>query len=52
MKTDERTAEEPISLEALECIGLCDIRQAATIDDEPVIGLSRVLRAVDELLES
>lgn len=50
ISVDERTADNSISLEALECIGLCDIGQAATVDDEPVIGLDSVLRKVDELL--
>ena len=49
---DERTPDDSISLEALECIGLCDIRQAATVDDEPIIGLDSVLQRVDELLAS
>lgn len=50
--TNERTADGSISLEALDCIGLCDIRQATTVDDMPVIGLESALRAVDELLEA
>ena len=52
ISVDERTADNSISLEALECIGLCDMRQAATVDDEPLIGLDSVLRKVDELLAS
>ena len=50
IKLDERTPDGAISLESLECIGLCDIRQSVTIDDEPVIGRDKVLRAVDDLL--
>ena len=50
IRVDERTADGSISLEALECVGLCDIPQAANIDDEPVMGREAVLRAVDELL--
>ncbi len=49
---DERTADNAISLEALECIGLCDIPQAVTVDELPVIGLESVLKAVDDLLET
>ena len=47
---DERTADGAISLESLECVGLCGLRQAVTIDDEPVVGRDAVLRAVDDLL--
>ena len=36
IKLDERTPDGAISLESLECIGLCDIRPSVTIDDEPV----------------
>lgn len=50
IRLDERTADGSISLESLECIGLCDIRPAVTIDDEPVIGRDKVLHAVDDLL--
>jgi NADH:ubiquinone oxidoreductase subunit E len=50
IRLDERTADGAISLEGLECIGLCDIRPAVTIDDEPVIGRDKVLDAVDDLL--
>ena len=50
IRVDERTADGSISLEALECVGLCDIPQAANIDDEPVMGREAVLRAVDDLL--
>jgi formate dehydrogenase subunit gamma len=50
--TNERTADGSISLEGLDCIGLCDIRQATTVDDMPVIGLESALRALDELLEA
>jgi len=47
---NERTPDGAISLEALECIGLCDIRQSVAIDDAPVIGRDKILRAVDDLL--
>lgn len=47
---DRRVYDGSISLEALECIGLCDIPQAVTIDDEPIIGRDAVLRAADALL--
>jgi NADH:ubiquinone oxidoreductase subunit E len=50
IKVDERTPDGRISLEALECVGLCDIPQSANIDDEPVMGLESVLRFVDGLL--
>ena len=46
---DERSADGTISLEGLECIGLCDIAGAVLIDDEPVVGRDAVLRAVDDL---
>ena len=42
---DERMASGAISLESLECVGLCGIRYAVTIDDEPVVGWDKVLRA-------
>lgn len=51
VKVDERVYDGSISLEALECVGLCDIRQAALIDDAPFMGLPSVMRAVDALLE-
>jgi NADH:ubiquinone oxidoreductase subunit E len=47
---DERMASGAISLESLECVGLCGMRDAVTIDDEPVVGWDKVLRAVDDLL--
>lgn len=47
---DERTEDGSISLEGLDCVGLCGIRQSLIIDDEPVIGRAAVLRAVDDLL--
>jgi NADH:ubiquinone oxidoreductase subunit E len=47
---DERMASGAISLESLECIGLCGMADAVSIDDEPVVGWDTVLRAVDELL--
>lgn len=47
---DGRSPDGDISLEGLECIGLCDIAQSVTVDDEPVIGRDAVLRAVDELI--
>lgn len=47
---DERMASGAISLESLACIGLCGLRDAVTIDDEPVMGWDKVLRAVDDLL--
>jgi NADH:ubiquinone oxidoreductase subunit E len=50
IKFDERTADGAISLESLECIGLCGMSQAVTIDDEPVLGRDAVLRALDDLL--
>ncbi len=50
IRLDERTADGAISLESLECVGLCGISQAVTIDDEPVVGRDAVLRAVDDLL--
>ncbi len=46
---EERTADG-IALEGLDCIGLCGIKEAVLIDDEPVIGQYAVLLAVDELL--
>ena len=50
IRLDERTADGAISLESLECVGLCGIKQAVTIDDEPFMGRDRVLQAVDDLL--
>ena len=50
IRLDERTADGAISLESLECVGLCGISQAVTIDDEPVVGRDAVLRALDDLL--
>jgi NADH:ubiquinone oxidoreductase subunit E len=46
---DDRTADG-IALEGLDCIGLCGIKQAVLVDDEPVIGRAAVLRAAEELL--
>lgn len=46
---DERTADG-IALEGLDCIGLCDIKEAVLIDDEPVSGNYFVISAVDDLL--
>ena len=46
---DERTVDG-IALEGLDCIGLCGIKQAVLVDDEPVIGRAAVLRAAEELL--
>ncbi len=46
---DERTADG-IALEGLDCIGLCGIKQAVLVDDDPVIGRAAVLRAAEELL--
>jgi NADH:ubiquinone oxidoreductase subunit E len=46
---DERTEDGTIGLEGLDCVGLCGIRHSLLIDDEPVIGLAAVLRAVDDL---
>lgn len=51
VKVDEQIFDGSTRLEALECIGLCDLRQSALIDDEPFIGLSAVMRAIDELLD-
>ena len=50
ISVDERTADG-IALEGLDCIGLCDIKQAVLIDDEPVIGRDAVLAAVDRLVQ-
>lgn len=47
---DARTPDGSISLEALECVDLCDFKEAVTIDDQPVVGRGAVLRAVDDLL--
>jgi NADH:ubiquinone oxidoreductase subunit E len=47
---DERSVDGAISFEGLECIGLCDIAQSVTVDDEPVIGRGAVLDAIDELI--
>jgi len=47
---DERTADGSISFEALECAGLCDLKQAVSIDGQPVVGRGAVLRGVDDLL--
>lgn len=51
VKVEEQIYDGSTRLEALECIGLCDMRQAVLIDDEPVIGLSAVMRTIDELLD-
>ena len=51
VKVDERAYDGTISLESIECIGLCDIPQAALIDDAPVMGLRSVMRTVDALLD-
>lgn len=50
IKVDERTPDGAISLEGLECIGLCGIHEAVLIDDVPIMGRDAVLRAVEELL--
>lgn len=47
---DERSADGSIRFEALECIGLCDIGEAVTIDDLPVIGRRAVMQATDDIL--
>ena len=47
---DKPLASGVISLESLECIGLCGMSYAVTIDDKPVVGWDTVLRAVDDLL--
>jgi NADH:ubiquinone oxidoreductase subunit E len=49
ISVDERTADG-IALEGLDCIGLCGIKEAVLIDDEPVIGDYFVMSAVDDLL--
>ena len=46
---DERTADGT-ALEGLECIGLCGIKQAVLVDDEPIIGRNAVLAAVGRLV--
>ena len=46
---DERTSDG-IALEGLDCIGLCGIKGAVLIDDEPVIGDYFVRSAVGDLL--
>ena len=51
MRSAARTADNSISLEALEGSGMSEMRQAATLDDPPVFGLDPVLRKVDELLD-
>lgn len=50
IKLEERTPDGEISLEGLECIGLCGMKEAVLIDDQPVVGRDAVLRAVDDLL--
>ena len=50
ISVDERTADG-IAREGLDCVGLCGIKQAVLVDDEPIIGRDAVLEAVDRLVQ-